>query len=419
MDNCQSESLSMIFSPRGEQLLDNLTKIASKERFEPSRLALAIKDDLRKEFRNCLPLAIDIVCARQAAARSIEDQLIDKNWLQKALLTRNLLEQATAPVLASHHAEAFKGCKRVLEIGTGAGFDTMAIAKKAKEVISIEIDPVAAAFAEHNFNIQGLSNIKVLTGDAANLIKELDLKSFDGLWWDPARRSIDGTRIFNPEAYRPPLSFILSLPFDGLCGIKISPGVNLGISFDTWEREWIGYKKECREQILWQGAQLGGVKLSLFSPNYSSILKAADENGDLSVLADPGSLIDHYLIEPHAALIRSGALASWAKQNNFTLLDPKIAYLSKVTKPCPSPLYRSFYVTDSFSFSLKHLNQRLKDLGWSKETEIKKRAFPEDSDTIKKKLKFQPSDGESSDKGVIFFTKIGASRHIFMARRVD
>jgi len=56
----------------------------------------------------------------------------------------------------------------VLEIGTGSGFVTALLAKSARHVFSIEINPELSAAAAHNLAEQGITNVTLEVGDASN-----------------------------------------------------------------------------------------------------------------------------------------------------------------------------------------------------------------------------------------------------------
>jgi len=57
--------------------------------------------------------------------------------------------------------------ERVLEVGTGSGFVTAMLAQLAAEVVSVEIDPALATTATETLAAQGVSNVQIRVGDAA------------------------------------------------------------------------------------------------------------------------------------------------------------------------------------------------------------------------------------------------------------
>lgn len=56
---------------------------------------------------------------------------------------------------------------KVLEVGTGPGYLTWLLANLAREVISVEIDPILSAQAEKNLGTHGIKNVRLEVGDAA------------------------------------------------------------------------------------------------------------------------------------------------------------------------------------------------------------------------------------------------------------
>jgi hypothetical protein len=224
------------------------------------------------------------------------------DWVLRGFFTRQSLEQATTPLVAQHHAERFAGCKHVLEICTGAGFDAAAIARVLARtggvLTTIEADETLADFARANLAAQGLTNVRVLCGLAEALVPALmsaessTESTIDGLWSDPSRRRSDGSRIDDAEQYKPALSFVLqtasslasalasalalslALPVraDGerisapprfVAGVKLAPALDLSpvlhehLAANKWATEWIGVAGECREQVLWCGVEAG------------------------------------------------------------------------------------------------------------------------------------------------------------------
>ncbi|PIQ88475.1 MAG: protein-L-isoaspartate O-methyltransferase [Candidatus Omnitrophica bacterium CG11_big_fil_rev_8_21_14_0_20_42_13] len=58
-----------------------------------------------------------------------------------------------------------RGSEKILEIGTGSGYQTAVIAGMVKEVYTIEIDEALAKKAQGIFNELGYKNIKLICGD--------------------------------------------------------------------------------------------------------------------------------------------------------------------------------------------------------------------------------------------------------------
>jgi hypothetical protein len=378
---------------------------------------------LLRKATNCLPeiasSALDIVFCRQKA-------LSMGDWTQRGFFTRQSLEQSTAPAVAKHHAERFRGCQHVLEICSGVGFDTAALARVAARVTTIEANERLVAMARQNMAAQGLANVEVLCGLAENVCAELGVSAFDGLWADPSRRDEQGRRIHTPDDYAPSLRWLQSLNVRGVRGIKIAPAVNCephhlvgtltGVSASAWAREWIGFGDECREQVLWSGVEgildgtatllnSMGVVEQMFPPQNPTIPNLW--NGDADVLAG------RFLVEPHGALIRTGHLGTFFTDHGWMLLDEHIAYAIAPEKPPQSSWYEAFEIVEALPFQNARLKERLTAHGWGNGTEIKKRGFPETPDDVRKKLKL-PSGGAA---GVVICTRKGNRHWAVLARR--
>ncbi|MGE5288634.1 MAG: protein-L-isoaspartate(D-aspartate) O-methyltransferase [Micromonosporaceae bacterium] len=62
-------------------------------------------------------------------------------------------------------ALALGGAEKVLEIGTGYGYQSALLARLAAHVVSIEIWPDLAARARRNLDAQGIVNVAIVVGD--------------------------------------------------------------------------------------------------------------------------------------------------------------------------------------------------------------------------------------------------------------
>lgn len=77
--------------------------------------------------------------------------------------------------------------KNVLEIGTFNGYSALNLSKAAEHVTTIEIDKRAAEIAKNNFEKYSSNNIKILIGDAKEIIPKLK-DNFDLVLIDAMKR---------------------------------------------------------------------------------------------------------------------------------------------------------------------------------------------------------------------------------------
>jgi hypothetical protein len=372
---------------------------------------------LLRKATSCLPqiasAALEITLCRQKAAAF-------GAWTEHGFFTRQSLEQATSPIIARHHAKNFAGRKHILEICTGAGFDTAALAREAGRVTTIEADDHLAAMARQNFTAQNITNVEILCGMAEAVCEKLDLTMFDGLWADPSRRTDQGKRIATPDNYAPSLAWLQHLPISGIRGIKIAPAVNCEPHHLTgdWRREWIGFDDECREQVLWSGRETkqlhdGAVTLLRNAAAAEHWIPQRNTRNTQIWSGDGAVLAGQFLIEPHGALIRTGHLASFFAERHWMLFAEQIAYGVAPTKPSESTFYQAFEILEAMPFHYARLRELITSYHWGSGTEIKKRGFPETPEEIRKHLKL-PSGGDS---GVLICTRRGDQHWAILARR--
>ncbi|MBS1537391.1 MAG: hypothetical protein JST20_06545 [Bacteroidetes bacterium] len=392
---------------------ENILTFSKNLLLQNSGITPAIVTKIRKQFPQIsleeLKVIIDIAVGSIHAQQSGKFSQAYSDWL----FTKQTYEQSTSEFIAEHHASKFKNIESILEICTGAGIDTSILAKTGKPVVTIESNKLISNLAIRNFTKHHLNNITLLQGEAENIIdKTINLDRFKGLWADPSRRASDGKRLSIIESdYQPNLRWLLNLSINGIMGIKISSAINLDYLPDGWKREWIGYKNECKEQILWKNCdvQEGTISLidkhSSWSPDYLNIKPTE--------IVIPVNKV-HYLVDPHSCLVRSGYLAEFYHKNNIGLFDHRIGYGIGNSAPDFSDFYSIFEIIEQSDFNYKYLQNRILTLNWNKETEIKKRGFPELPDEVRKKLRFSNGD----EKGVIILSKIDNKKIVFLAKRI-
>lgn len=325
------------------------------------------------------------------------------------LFTRETYEQATATNIAIHHAARFADCAKTAEICTGAGCDTFALSRIASRIDTFEANEYIASLARTNFLLNHVKNVQVITEKAEKAFAENKLK-YDGIWADPARRNELRRVGGSPNEYSPSLDWLMTIKSASIIGIKISPVVNLQLP-PGWVREWIGTRKECREQVLWYGTDVkdGTVWLADEQIAWSPIEKIHAEISIAERIIAGG-----YIIEPCATLIRSGFISSWFAERSIELLDTSIAYGFSNEKQEKTPFASVFEVISTVEFSYKNLQSTINALKLTADTEIKKRGFPEEPDAVRRKLYFT----FSGEAGVIILTRYRGKRIAVFCRRV-
>ncbi|RPI69285.1 MAG: class I SAM-dependent methyltransferase [Ignavibacteriae bacterium] len=348
------------------------------------------------------PLVLDL------AVGTLQAQRLGKG-LEGWLFTSRMAEQATHPDIARYHAEVFTGSTHVLEICTGAGIDTQALAAVVGQVTTYEADPATAAVARMNFDASGLTNITVV--EEAWTSESQPPQDVDGIWADPSRRPDANRRSRIAADYLPSLDSILRLHHLPT-GVKVGPGD----SIPPWAEErctseYIGFGRECRERILWSGIERPK-RCATLLPGHHHLSVSDPAVSDLAV-ADP-AVAERYLIEPHNAAIAAGLVPAVFALAGVRPIDPLIAYGIGGEQPPPSPWYEIFEVVRvDTGISERRIRERVGELGFNSRTEIKKRGWDGDPEVLRTKIDFPKTE----HPGVILLTRRGDAHLTIYARR--
>lgn len=337
------------------------------------------------------------------------------------MLTQEAAEQATRPVIAHYRADRLARVPGlVADLGCGIGSDTAVYAAARGSAVAVELDPLTASFAAANLAFCPRARVysgDVTAYDPANAVGAA-APLVDGagaspaiLWLDPARRELRGAkkaqteRLFDPEAFSPPFSFVLTLARTGVpMGVKLGPGFpHEGIPSPEdiaseanptprVEAEWIQSEGSLAELVLWFNAlaQEGVARTAtsvrelpadpadevadLLPPyeavSFRSTLTAAEAEQSVEVpvsLPQPGE----YLLEPAPAIVRSHLVAEFAQSIGAQLLDEHLAYL-RSAEPVEHPLVACYEVLEEIPLQEKQLKRWVREQGFTALT-IKKR----------------------------------------------
>lgn len=314
------------------------------------------------------------------------------------LFTRRMAEQATHPLLARYHAGAYKGMSKVLDICTGPGIDAAALSEVAGRVVTIEADEQVCAIATGNLRRHGLINVEVLSGRWPQA--RLASQDWDGVWADPSRRN-EGRRVFDARQYEPPLS---SVPRAAVVGIKAGPGDV--IPETTCVSEYIGIGSECRERILWNVGAGDRPLVTLLAEDGPVATWTPSQN--LARAASHVVSTGAFLIEPHNAIIASGAVGAFFAEQGAGVLDPRIGYGILDREPEHSPLFETYRIDAIVQgVSVRRMQEEIRRRAWGSSTVIKKRGWDRDPESVRGRLQFV----EGGQGGVILVARV-ADAHV-------
>jgi len=307
------------------------------------------------------------------------------------LYTRESLEQATPLPVARHRAARVAGVDLVADLGCGIGGD--AIAFRAP-VVGVDLDPAKLAMARHNVAVEG-GELRPVRADVAQFIPF----PVDVAFADPARRDSSGRRIFDPEAFSPPLSVIVNRwrPVATTLCVKVHPGYDRSTLPDGTEAEFVSLNRDMRECSLWFGAHAGR------HPTRATILPAgATLAGTPEAVSIPVGDMGPWLYEPDPAILRAGLVGDLAVALDLVGIDPRIAYLTG-PGPLDNPFVTGFAVEDVVPFNRKRISTylRTRDVG---RVIVKKRGSPVDPAAFERSLQLH-----GGEERILVLTRVGGA----------
>ncbi|GAA2130377.1 class I SAM-dependent methyltransferase [Kitasatospora kazusensis] len=359
------ESFRALLTDEGQALLAELRD------FKPGEeLALATR------LRRTHPAGLVSAALAQAALRQRARAKFDVD-ADALYFTPDGVEQATRRSVAEWRAERFAalGVRRLADLCCGIGGDAIALARAGIAVLAVDRDPLTCAVAEANAAALGLAElIEVRCAD----VTEVDVTGFDAVFTDPARRTSRG-RVFDPEAYSPPLSWAVEAarrtPFGAL---KIAPGIPHELVPEDAEAEWVSDHGDVKEAGLWFGTKPA-------EPHRATLLPGAHTLTG-GRLPDPAAgPVGRYLYEPDGAVIRAHLVAEVAEQVGGRLIDPMIAYLTS-DRLVPTPYAHAYELTDVLPYNVKKLKALLRERG-AGTVVIKKRGIGITPEELRRQLK--------------------------------
>ncbi|MET9950421.1 class I SAM-dependent methyltransferase [Streptomyces sp. NPDC006339] len=358
-------AFTALLAPEGQALLDALRD------YDPAR-ELAVASRLRRDH----PTELVSAALGQARLRQRAVAKFGAEDAHRMYFTPNGVEQSTRATVGAYRAERLKalGVRSVADLCSGIGGDALALARAGISVLAVDRDPLTAAAARANAEALGLADlIEVRCAD----VTEIDTSPYDAVFVDPARRGGRG-RIFDPEAYSPPLSWAVEAARKAPhAALKIAPGIPHEAVPDEAEAEWISDGGDVKEAVLWFGTEPGARRATLL-PGGATLTGGT--------LPDPEVRpVGRYLYEPDGAVIRAHLVAEVARDLGGGLIDETIAYITADTLT-PTPYATAYEITDELPFNLKKLKALLREREVGNLT-VKKRGSAVEPEEIRRRVK--------------------------------
>lgn len=323
------------------------------------------------------------------------------------LFTRAALEQATRDRVADLHAERFRaaGCRSVADLGCGIGAESLALLRAGITPQPVELDPLTAAFAQHNLAVAAGRLGAAIPGVRAGDAEQLGAEDADGVFLDPARRTAghsDTRRVASPDDYSPSLRFAFALADRRPTGVKLGPGLDRDLIPDRAEAQWVSVDGDLVETGLWFGATARpGIRRAAL------VLRGAAAH-ELTADADaqdaPVEALGSYLYEPDGAVIRARLIGALAQRLDAGMVSGGIAYLTG-DRLVETPFASAFRVVEELPAREKDLRRALAARGIGT-LEIKKRGADADPAALRRRLKLR------GDAAATLFLTRAAGRHV-------
>jgi len=362
-----ADTLQFLQSPRG---MDLLAEIAQADLADNQLLPMLTK--LRKTYSpEEAAAAVEMARLRQQARGKFG---ADAHHM---LFTDAALQQASHPLVRQYRAQHID-YKTVADLCCGIGADSIAFGRSGAHVIGVDLDPLRIAIARHNAQVLGLGTLRFEVAD----VRQFDTGDYEGVFFDPARRDVTGRRLFDVEAYIPPLSTIRNWSASQII-VKLSPGVDQSQLADYGGvLEFVSVSGDLKEAILWVEDSPLRTRATLLDVGEQHHWVVQDADGPVTISSPLA-----WLLEPDPAMIRCGGLRELAIDLGAALLDESIAYLT-TDGDVNSPWVRKWQILDWMPFNLKKLRAYLRARHIGQVT-VKKRGSPLTPEGLIRKLKLK------------------------------
>ena len=244
-----------------------------------------------------------------------------------------------------------------------------------------------------NCRAAGLNHVEVAVAD----VRSIEVSGCRAWHIDPDRRP-GGHRTSRLDFSEPGLDAIARLLDQQPNGaIKLAPAASVPEQWkQTAEREWIGSRRECRQQVAWLGSLATAAGL-----HTATVVSAAGKDTSLTGRGDEpvqvAERLGSYFCEPHAAVLAARLTQTLAQTYNLAAVSSGVPYLTG-DHPTRTPLAADFAVMEEMPFDRRRLRSWLKVRRIGR-AEIKIRGLQLDPESLSRQLKL---DGDEAATILIY-----------------
>lgn len=335
-----------------------------------------------------MPMALVQIAGMQIAANKVPSWSAVDGLLYPKHLS---LEQCSSEVTARYKASLVKG-ESLVDLTGGFGIDCAFLATNFQKVTYVERQQELCAIASHNFSLLGLNHIKVVNGDGIEYLKQME--KVDCIFIDPARRDEHGSKTIAISDCTPDVNAISSFLLDkaDTVLIKLSPMLDLASTLGrmplTHEIQVLSVNNECKELLLvLKRNQTEQCNINAVNIEKSGHVQQFVFTKDQELLASCAytSVVDQYVYEPNASVLKAGAYRSIAYVYGLKKLHPN-SHLYTSDRWVSNFPGRVFICHSVVSFSKKAIKEQFSDLT---KANITVRNFPASVAELRKRIKLQ------------------------------
>jgi len=322
-----------------------------------------------------------------------------KDKLPTWFITKNIIypekisiEQTSSEVTAKYKASLVSG-KNVIDCTGGFGIDDYYFAQQFEVVTHCEINSELSKIVQHNFKQLKIKNIICISGDSADILKQLNQR-FDCIYIDPSRRNDAKGKVFMLADCLPNVVDLQDFYYQyaDTILIKTAPILDIHAGLNELknvaEIHIVAVENEVKE-LLWKIKKSFTESPKIIAINLEKEQVFSTEIELLKRYNPTFSLPKKYLYEPNASLMKSGGFEAISELFGLDKLHQHShLYTTDEIKDFQG---RRFEILHEIPFQKNDLKKYIQN----QKMNVATRNFPLKVEDIKKKFKI-------SDGGTLF-----------------